>query len=169
MHALLNDFFRLALAEVHRYEGTINQFLGDGFMALFGAPIAHEDDARRAVLAALAIQRGLLTREAKAFAGSGAELAVRMGLNVVHGGGTCDGAVQSQTREMDVVVRSELEGLSREDSEAAWWSSFLLSAPEAVFSSAEHHIDRAQHLGDVLWWQPCHALGEKGSIEGNDL
>ncbi len=45
----------------------------------------------------------------------------------------------------------------------------LAVGPEAVFSSAEHHIDRAQHLGDVLWWQPCHALGEKGSIEGNDL
>src|SRR5215472_4570229 len=43
MHTLLNRFFELALSEVHRYEGTINQFLGDGFMALFGAPIAHED------------------------------------------------------------------------------------------------------------------------------
>ncbi len=53
MHAVLEQFFELALAEVHRYEGTANQFLGDGFMALFGAPIAHEDDARRAVLAAL--------------------------------------------------------------------------------------------------------------------
>lgn len=47
MHTLLNRFFELALEEVHRYEGTINQFLGDGFMALFGAPIAHEDHARR--------------------------------------------------------------------------------------------------------------------------
>lgn len=46
MHALLNRFFELALAEVHRYEGTINQFLGDGFMALFGAPVAHESVAR---------------------------------------------------------------------------------------------------------------------------
>jgi class 3 adenylate cyclase len=53
MHALINGFFEVALAEVHRYEGTINQFLGDGFMALFGAPLAFEDHARRAVLAAL--------------------------------------------------------------------------------------------------------------------
>ena len=44
-------------SEVHRYEGTINQFLGDGFMALFGAPIAHEDHARRAALAALGLQK----------------------------------------------------------------------------------------------------------------
>ncbi|MBI3327560.1 MAG: zinc ribbon domain-containing protein [Nitrospinae bacterium] len=59
MHTLLNRFFELALAEVHRYEGTINQFLGDGFMALFGAPIAYEDHARRAALAALGIQQGM--------------------------------------------------------------------------------------------------------------
>jgi class 3 adenylate cyclase/tetratricopeptide (TPR) repeat protein len=59
MHTLLNQFFELALAEVHRYEGTINQFLGDGFMALFGAPIGHEDHARRAALAALNIQKAL--------------------------------------------------------------------------------------------------------------
>src|SRR5215472_4831890 len=59
MHTLLNRFFEVALNEVHRYEGTINQFLGDGFMALFGAPIAHEDHARRGVLAALALQRTL--------------------------------------------------------------------------------------------------------------
>ena len=54
-HQVIDRFFRAALAQVHRYEGTVNQFLGDGFMALFGAPIAHEDHARRAVLAALGI------------------------------------------------------------------------------------------------------------------
>lgn len=54
MHLLLNRFFELSLGEVHRYEETINQFLGDGFMSLFGAPIAHENHARRAVLAAIA-------------------------------------------------------------------------------------------------------------------
>lgn len=43
MHLLLNRFFELALGEVHRYKGTINQFLGNGFMALSGAPIDHED------------------------------------------------------------------------------------------------------------------------------
>jgi class 3 adenylate cyclase/tetratricopeptide (TPR) repeat protein len=44
---------------VHRYEGTVTQFLGDGIMALFGAPIQHEDSARRAVAAALDMQRAL--------------------------------------------------------------------------------------------------------------
>ena len=59
MHDLLNRFFETALAEIHRYEGTVNQFLGDGFMALFGAPLAHEDHARRAALAALGVARAL--------------------------------------------------------------------------------------------------------------
>jgi len=78
MHALLNGFFELALGEVHRYEGTINQFLGDGFMALFGAPLAHEDDARRAVLAAMNIRRAL--RDRGSYMG-GSDLAVRIGVN----------------------------------------------------------------------------------------
>src|SRR5215475_5202683 len=79
MHTLLNRFFELALSEVHRYEGTINQFLGDGFMALFGAPIAHEDHARRGVLSALALQ--LTLKEADLGKSYGVECAFRMGLN----------------------------------------------------------------------------------------
>ena len=79
MHTLLNRFFEVALNEVHRYEGTINQFLGDGFMALFGAPLAHEDHARRAVLAALALQRTL--QEAGLGKPYGEVCQFRMGLN----------------------------------------------------------------------------------------
>lgn len=89
MHLLLNRFFELALGEVHRYEGTVNQFLGDGFMALFGAPIAHEDHARRAVLAALGLQRLLNDHCAALGEPSGVEIQVRMGINtgwVVVGG-----------------------------------------------------------------------------------
>ena len=89
MHLLLNRFFELALSEVHRYEGTVNQFLGDGFMALFGAPIAHEDHARRAALAALGLQK-LLAEHGDELGGlGGLDLKVRMGINtgwVVVGG-----------------------------------------------------------------------------------
>jgi hypothetical protein len=59
VHRIIQSCFGLVAAEIHRFEGTINQYGGDGFMALFGAPIAHEDAARRAVHAALAIQRAL--------------------------------------------------------------------------------------------------------------
>ena len=71
-------FFDLAIAEVRRYEGTINRFLGDGFMALFGAPVAHEDHARRAVLAGLGIRRRVAERDTGL---SPVDLAVPMGLN----------------------------------------------------------------------------------------
>jgi class 3 adenylate cyclase len=47
------------MAAVHRYEGTVNQVMGDGIMALFGAPIAHEDHAIRACYAALAMQEAI--------------------------------------------------------------------------------------------------------------
>jgi class 3 adenylate cyclase/tetratricopeptide (TPR) repeat protein len=67
-HAVADRFFRFALEEVHRYEGTINQVRQDGFTALFGAPIGQEDHARRAVLAALGIA-------------AGAEARVRIGIN----------------------------------------------------------------------------------------
>jgi class 3 adenylate cyclase/tetratricopeptide (TPR) repeat protein len=80
MHELLNTFFELALAEIHRYEGTVNQFLGDGFMALFGAPIAHEDHARRAALAALGVARAM-DRPLVLDSGAQVTLSVRMGLN----------------------------------------------------------------------------------------
>jgi class 3 adenylate cyclase/tetratricopeptide (TPR) repeat protein len=79
MHTLLNRFFELALAEVHRYEGTINQFLGDGFMALFGAPVAHEDHARRALLAAVGLQQRL--RDPAGEAAILREVRVRVGVN----------------------------------------------------------------------------------------
>jgi Adenylate and Guanylate cyclase catalytic domain/Double zinc ribbon len=60
VHRLMTRVFELMLDEVHRYEGNVNQFLGDGIMALFGAPIAHEDHARRALHAALGIRTKLI-------------------------------------------------------------------------------------------------------------
>src|SRR5262245_29744858 len=52
-HKILDRFFAILSEGVHRFEGTINQYTGDGIMALFGAPIAHEDHAHRACYAAL--------------------------------------------------------------------------------------------------------------------
>ena len=80
VHRLMSRAFDLMLAEVHRYEGTVNQFLGDGIMALFGAPIAHEDHARRAVHAALGIRRALEEFQAE-LAPRGITFRARQGLN----------------------------------------------------------------------------------------
>ncbi len=59
VHQIMNGCFKILLDEVHKYEGTINQFRGDGVMAIFGAPLAHEDHAQRACHAALGIKRTL--------------------------------------------------------------------------------------------------------------
>jgi hypothetical protein len=59
VHGLIDGCFARITAAVHRFEGTINQYTGDGVMALFGAPIAHEDSPRWAMHAALGIQRAI--------------------------------------------------------------------------------------------------------------
>jgi class 3 adenylate cyclase/tetratricopeptide (TPR) repeat protein len=81
MHALMDRALRLMAEAVHRDEGTVNQFLGDGLMALFGAPLALEDHAVRAVRAALAIQETLGGYSAQLAEEHGVELRLRLGLN----------------------------------------------------------------------------------------
>jgi class 3 adenylate cyclase len=73
--------FAAITAEVHRFEGTINQYTGDGVMALFGAPIAHEDSARRAVHSALGIQRAMRDLSRDIEARQGPPIRMRIGLN----------------------------------------------------------------------------------------
>jgi hypothetical protein len=57
--AMLDPVLERMMDAVHRYEGTVNQVMGDGIMALFGAPIAHEDHVVRACYAALAMQTSI--------------------------------------------------------------------------------------------------------------
>src|SRR5881628_401084 len=66
---------------VHRYEGTVNQVMGDGIMALFGAPIAHEDHAVRACYAALRMQESVNRYAEEAWRSHGVTVQIRVGLN----------------------------------------------------------------------------------------
>jgi class 3 adenylate cyclase/tetratricopeptide (TPR) repeat protein len=79
MHHLMHDVLALAEDTVRRYEGTLTQVSGDGFLALFGAPMAQEDHARRAVLAALELCQRL--RVPDAIRGQPHGVAVRLGLH----------------------------------------------------------------------------------------
>ncbi len=81
VHEIMDGCFRLLLDEVHRFEGTINQFLVSGVMALFGAPLAHEDHAQRACRAALAIQNTLASYAENLKSRYGIDFKMRMGLN----------------------------------------------------------------------------------------
>ncbi len=69
------------MAAVHRYEGTVNQVMGDGIMALFGAPIAHEDHAVRACYAALAMQEAIRAYADQVRQTHQVEIQIRVGLN----------------------------------------------------------------------------------------
>ena len=80
----------LAFREVYRVEGIVNQLAGDGFMALFGAPVAHEDAPHRGVSAALAIRDAVVRLSEEVRRRRGLELFVRTG---VHTGPVVVGAV----------------------------------------------------------------------------
>jgi class 3 adenylate cyclase len=80
-HGILDRFFQILADGVHRFEGTVNQFTGDGIMALFGAPIAHEDHARRACYAALHLGEELRRYANELRLRRGLNFSVRMGLN----------------------------------------------------------------------------------------
>ncbi len=72
---------RASRSAVHRCEGTVNQVMGDGIMALFGAPLAHEDHAIRACYAALAMQAAIRTYAEAARCAHGITVQMREGLN----------------------------------------------------------------------------------------
>jgi class 3 adenylate cyclase/tetratricopeptide (TPR) repeat protein len=78
---LLDPVLERMMAAVHRYEGTVNQVMGDGIMALFGAPIAHEDHAVRACYAALAMQEAIHRYSDEVRRKLGLEVQIRVGLN----------------------------------------------------------------------------------------
>ncbi len=81
VHNIMDGAFQILMENIHRFEGTINQFTGDGVMALFGAPVAHEDHAQRACHAALAIQSAVTAYGDKIKADHGHDFKMRIGLN----------------------------------------------------------------------------------------
>jgi class 3 adenylate cyclase len=78
---LLDPVLERMMESVHRYEGTVNQVMGDGIMALFGAPVAHEDHAVRACYAALRMQELVKSYADQAFRAHGITVRIRVGLN----------------------------------------------------------------------------------------
>ena len=78
---LLDPVLERMMEAVHHYEGTVNQVMGDGIMALFGAPVAHEDHGVRACYAALRMQREINLYAEELQRGGGTPVQIRMGLN----------------------------------------------------------------------------------------
>ncbi|HEY5719665.1 MAG TPA: adenylate/guanylate cyclase domain-containing protein, partial [Gammaproteobacteria bacterium] len=126
-HRILERFFAILAEGVHRFEGTVNQYTGDGIMALFGAPIAHEDHAQRACYAALHLRDALR--------GYGDELRVSHGLNFgfrigMNSGEVVVGRIGDDLR-MDYTAQGHTVGLAQRMEALADSRSILLSASTA--------------------------------------
>jgi len=108
-HEILDRFFVILAEGVHRFEGTVNQYTGDGIMALFGAPVAHEDHARRACLAALHLQQELRRYGNELRLTRGLAFSVRVGLN---SGEVVVGKIGDDLR-MDYTAQGHTVGLAQ--------------------------------------------------------
>jgi len=124
VHDMINRCFERITAEVHRFEGTINQYTGDGVMALFGAPIAHEDSPRRAVHAALGIQRAIRDVAQALQAERGLTLQMRIGM---HTGLVVVGKIGDDLR-MDYTAVGDTTNLAARLQQMAQPGSVLISA-----------------------------------------
>ncbi len=153
VHKLINGCFELVTAEIHRFEGTINQYTGDGVMALFGAPIAHEDNARRAVHAALGIQRALRKYASLLDTERGLTLAMRIGLNT---GSVVVGRIGDDLR-MDYTAVGDTTNLAARMQQAARPGSVMMT--EATHKAVEGFFETLD-LGPVAvkGHEPIHAF-----------
>jgi len=136
-HTILDGFFGVLAEGVHRFEGTVNQYTGDGIMALFGAPIAHEDHAQRACYAALQLRDDLAryAREVKREHGLG--FSVRMGL---HSGEVIVGKIGDDLR-MDYTAKGHSVGLAARMQELASPDTVYLTGRTAELVSGYFKLD----------------------------
>ncbi|MGH7289282.1 MAG: ATP-binding protein, partial [Myxococcota bacterium] len=107
-HRILDRFFGILTEGVHRFEGTVNQYTGDGIMALFGAPIAHEDHTQRACYAALRLRDELRRYSDELRLSRGLDFAARMG---IHSGEVVVGKIGDDLR-MDYTAQGHTVGLA---------------------------------------------------------
>jgi class 3 adenylate cyclase/tetratricopeptide (TPR) repeat protein len=128
-HSILDRFFSVLAESVHRFEGTVNQYTGDGIMALFGAPIAHEDHAQRACYAALQMREDLapVVRDVKREHALG--FSTRVG---IHSGEVVVGKIGDDLR-MDYTAQGATVGLAARMEQLASPDTIYLSSATARF------------------------------------
>jgi adenylate cyclase len=132
---MLDRFFVIVSEAVQGVQGTIDKFTGDGVMALFGAPVSHEDHARRACLAALGLHASLAPLAAE-LAGEGVELAIRVGLN---SGEVIVGEIGEQG-QMEYAAIGHTVGLAQRMESLAPAGSTTLSGATASLVAGEFEL-----------------------------
>ena len=136
-HRLLDQFFLLLAEGIHRFEGTINQYTGDGVMALFGAPLAVEDHAQKACHAALELRRRLHLWNDELRRTHGVRVLVRMGLN---SGEVVVGKIGDDLR-MDYTAQGVTVGLAARMEQAAAAEQILLSDTTAAMAAGFFELE----------------------------
>ena len=124
---ILDPVLERMMEAVHRYEGTVNQVMGDGIMALFGAPLAHEDHAVRACYAALRMQESVRSYAEEVRRSHAAVVKIRVGLN---SGEVVVRAIGSDLH-MDYTAVGETTHLAARMEQIADAGSILISADTA--------------------------------------
>jgi class 3 adenylate cyclase/tetratricopeptide (TPR) repeat protein len=136
-HRIMDRFFAILADGVHRFEGTVNQFTGDGIMALFGAPLAHEDHARRACYTALHVTQELRRYAQELRRDHGLNFAVRMGLN---SGDVVVGKIGDNLR-MDYTAQGHTVGLAARMEDLAEPGKVYLTEATAALVSGYFRLD----------------------------
>jgi class 3 adenylate cyclase/tetratricopeptide (TPR) repeat protein len=132
---LLDPVLEHMMEAVHRYEGTVNQVMGDGIMALFGAPLAHEDHAVRACYAALRMQESVKRYAEEVRRAQGVTVRIRVGLN---SGGVVVRAIGSDLH-MDYTAVGQTTHLAARMEQLAEPGSIVLSP--ATLELAEGYVE----------------------------
>ena len=140
---LLDPVLERMIEAVHRYEGTVNQVMGDGIMALFGAPLAHEDHAIRACYAALRMQHSIKEYAPEVQRTAGVPIQIRVGLN---SGEVVVRAIGSDLH-MDYTAVGQTTHLAARMEQMAMGGSILLTAD--TLRLAEDFVD-VRPLGPAM-------------------
>ena len=133
---VLDRFLAIAAAAVHKFEGTVNQFTGDGLLAVFGAPLAHEDHAQRACLAVLELQSAVSEMAAELARSDGVDFGVRCGVN---SGEVVVGAIGDDVH-MDFVPIGHTTALGKRIESQAPVGSTAISATTAALIEGEFEL-----------------------------
>ena len=138
----LNSLFVFMIDSINRHHGIVNKFLGDGFMAIFGAPISSDQDRQNAVRAAREI-----VDEVHARTQDGSIPATRIGIGL-HAGMAVTGNVGSEQRKEYTIIGDVVNLASRIEQLNKQFASELLVS-EAVLSSVPELRDGSIDIGDV--------------------
>lgn len=134
---MLNEYFARMIEVIFRYEGTLDKFIGDAIMAVFGTPIAHPDDPLRAVLTAIGMRQAL--REFNRQRQAQGKMAIEIGIGICNGEAV-SGAIGSEERmEFTVIgdtvnISARLEGLTKQ------YPRYKILLNDAVYEQVKSHV-----------------------------